>query len=102
MFQTKNAVRSNNQSLKYQRFTLLDCKDKEFRKFGFVAKTQILKTLFVVFSSYFIKTLWIRSSYEYGSESLICKSLSERDWRGKVRVWCPMHNSTLEPLTAQG
>ena len=26
----------------YQRFTLADCKDKEFRKFGFVAKTQIL------------------------------------------------------------
>ena len=37
-----NYVRSNILSLKYQRFILSDCKDKEVRKCEFVAKTQFL------------------------------------------------------------
>ena len=37
-----NNVRSNNLSLKYQRFTPSGCKNKEIRKCEFVAKTQLL------------------------------------------------------------
>ena len=37
-----NFCRSNNQSLKYQRFTPSGWKDLEIRKFEFVAKTQFL------------------------------------------------------------
>ena len=37
-----NSVRSNSQSLKYQRFKLSAWKDIGFRKFEFVAKTQFL------------------------------------------------------------
>ena len=40
VIQTINSVRSNNLSLKYQRFTPSDCKDVLVRKFEFVAKTQ--------------------------------------------------------------
>ena len=36
------SVKSNNQSLKYQRFTSLGCRYIGIRKFGFVAKTQFL------------------------------------------------------------
>ena len=35
-----NSVRSNNQSLKYQRYTPAGCKDIEHGTFEFVAKTQ--------------------------------------------------------------
>ena len=42
IFQTINSVRSNNLSLKYQRFILTDCRDIEIRKFEVVAKTQFL------------------------------------------------------------
>ena len=38
-----NSVRSNNLSLKYQRFTPSDWKDIGIRKFDFVAKTQFIK-----------------------------------------------------------
>ena len=38
--QTVNSVRSNNLSLKYQRFKSSDCEDIEIKKFEFVAKTQ--------------------------------------------------------------
>ncbi len=37
-----NSVRSNNISLKYQRFTTLDSKDIRIIKSEFVAKTQFL------------------------------------------------------------
>ena len=37
-----NAIRSNNVSLKYQRFTSSGCKDIGFTKTEFVAKTQFL------------------------------------------------------------
>ena len=37
-----NSVRSNNISLKYQRFATLDSKDIGIRKSEFVAKTQFL------------------------------------------------------------
>ena len=37
-----NSVISNNLSLKYQKCTLLGCKDIEIRKFEFVTKTQFL------------------------------------------------------------
>ena len=37
-----NSVRSNNLSLKYQRFKSSDCKDVRIRKFEFVTKNQIL------------------------------------------------------------
>ena len=39
IFQTMSSVRSNNTSLKYQSFTLSDCKDIGIIKFEFVAKT---------------------------------------------------------------
>ena len=39
-----NAVRSNNVSLKYQRFTSLGCEDIEIRKLEFVVKTQFLSS----------------------------------------------------------
>ena len=42
MCQTMNSVRSNNLSLKYQRFTPSGCKDIGIIKFEFVAKTQVL------------------------------------------------------------
>ena len=42
IFQTKNSVRPNNLSLKYQRFTSSDCKDIGIRQFEFVTKTQFL------------------------------------------------------------
>ena len=42
IFQTMNAIRSNNVSLKYQRLTPLGCKDIGFTKTEFVAKTQFL------------------------------------------------------------
>ena len=38
IFQTMNCIRSKNLSLKYQRFTLLGCKNIGTRKFEFVAK----------------------------------------------------------------
>ena len=37
-----NSVRSNSFSLKYQRFTLSDCKDIWIRTFNFVTRTQFL------------------------------------------------------------
>ena len=43
IFQTNNAVRWYNQSLKYKRFTASVCKDIRYGKFEFVAKTQLLK-----------------------------------------------------------
>ena len=46
IFQTMNAIRSNNVSLKYQRLTPLGCKDIGFTKTEFVAKTQFLSFLF--------------------------------------------------------
>ena len=42
MFQTMKAVRSNNVSLKYQRFTSSGCKDIRIPNIEFVAKTQFL------------------------------------------------------------
>jgi len=42
IFQTMNSVRSNNISLKYQRFTTLDLKDIVIIKSEFVAKSQFL------------------------------------------------------------
>ena len=42
IFQTVNSVRSNSLSLKYQRFMLTGCRDKEIKKFEVVAKTQFL------------------------------------------------------------
>ena len=48
IFQSINSVRSNNLSLKYQRFTPSDCTEVGIRIFEFVTKTQILyKTLLV-------------------------------------------------------
>ena len=41
-FQTMTSVRSNNISLKYQRFTTLGSKDMGIRKTEFVARTQFL------------------------------------------------------------
>ena len=41
-FQTMTSVRSNNISLKYQRFTTKGSKDLEIRKSEFVARTQLL------------------------------------------------------------
>ena len=37
-----NSVRSNSSSLKYQRFTLSDCKDIWIRTFNFVTRTHFL------------------------------------------------------------
>ena len=37
-----NSVRSNNVSLKYERFATSGCKDTWMRKFEFFAKTQLL------------------------------------------------------------
>ena len=37
-----NAIRANNVSLKYQRFTTKGCKDIGFTKTEFAAKTQFL------------------------------------------------------------
>ena len=42
IFQTMNSVRSNNISLKYQRFTTLDSKDIGIINSEFAAKTQFL------------------------------------------------------------
>ena len=42
IFQTMTFVKSNNISLKYQRFTTLGSKDNVSRKSEFVAKTQFL------------------------------------------------------------
>ena len=44
LFKTMNSVRSNNQSLKFQRFTPSGCKDieLEIRKFESTEKTQFL------------------------------------------------------------
>ena len=42
IFQTISSVRSNNLSLKFQRFTPTGCRDIEMRKFEFAAKTQFL------------------------------------------------------------
>ena len=42
IFQTMNSVRSDNLSLKYQRFILSGCQDIGVRKFEFVAKTHFL------------------------------------------------------------
>ena len=41
IFQTINAVRLNNVSLKYQRFTSLRCRNIRITKVKFVAKTQL-------------------------------------------------------------
>ena len=46
IFQTMISVRTNNLSLKDQKFTLFGLKDMEIRKFEFVAKTQFLYFLF--------------------------------------------------------
>ena len=46
IFQTINSVRSNYLSLKYQRYTPSVCKEVGIRKFEFVAKTQILQSLY--------------------------------------------------------
>ena len=43
IFQTMHSVRSNNQSLKYQRFTTLGSKDICIRKSEFVAKAKFFK-----------------------------------------------------------
>ena len=45
IFQTMNFIRSNNQSLKYQRCTPSGCKDIVIRKIEFLAKTQFLYAL---------------------------------------------------------
>ena len=45
-FQTMTFVRSNNISLKYQRFTTLGSKDIGIRKSEFVAKNQFLYTVY--------------------------------------------------------
>ena len=45
IFQTINSVRSNNLSLKYQRFISTGCRDIEIRKFEVVAKAQFLSAL---------------------------------------------------------
>ena len=42
IFQTMNSVKSNNLSLKYQRFTTSGSKDIGVSTFEFVAKTQFL------------------------------------------------------------
>ena len=42
IFQTMNFVGSVSLSLKYQRFTPVDCEDIRIRKCEFVAKTQFL------------------------------------------------------------
>ena len=42
IFQTMNSFRSNNDSLKHQRFTTSDCKDIGIRKSEFLAKTHFL------------------------------------------------------------
>ena len=51
IFQTMNFVRSNNQSLKFQKFTSTGCKDIRIITFEFVAKTQFV---------YFY--LWVRGA----------------------------------------
>ena len=43
-----NAIRSNNVSSKYQRFTSSGCKDIGFTKTEFVTKTQFLKNFYVL------------------------------------------------------
>ena len=47
IFQTTNSARWNNLSLKYQRFSPLDCKNKGIRKSEFVAKNQFLYLWFL-------------------------------------------------------
>ena len=42
IFQTMNSGRSNDLSLKHQRFAPSSCKDIRIRKFEFVTKTQVL------------------------------------------------------------
>ena len=44
IFQTINSVRSNNFSLKYQRFTQSGCKDIESKQFECVTNTQVIYT----------------------------------------------------------
>ena len=46
IFQTMNYVRTDILSLKYQRFVLSGYKDKGIRKFEFVAKTQIIYSVY--------------------------------------------------------
>ena len=47
-FQTMTFVRSNNISLKYQRFTTMGSKDIGIRKSEFVAKSQFIWVLFTI------------------------------------------------------
>ena len=57
-----NFVRSNNLSLKYQKFTPSGCKNIRILKLGFVAKTQFLSQKLTKFRGFtFAKTL--RNSY---------------------------------------
>jgi len=64
-----NYVRSNNRSLKFQRFTPTGCRDMRIRKIEFVAKTQFLcssTTLLQCGLNPFIKRLGFKS--EIGNE----------------------------------
>ena len=56
-----NAVRSNNVSLKYQRFTSSGCKDKRITKIEFVTKTQS----FTFKEHIILKKLLIKSMVEF-------------------------------------
>ena len=62
IFQTMNSVRSNNISLKYQRFTTLGSKDIGIINSEFVAKTQfqILNLFLYVYSIHVLNPLKIR------------------------------------------
>ena len=61
-----NVVRSNNISLKYERFTSSVCKDIGIRKFEFVAKTHFLYTKIDMykFIQFFISIRYKNKNYK--------------------------------------
>ena len=64
IFQTKSSIKSNNLSLKYQRFPISGCIDIGIRKFEFVAKTQFLWSINV-----FTKKITVKVQQNYSKNS---------------------------------
>ena len=60
-----NSVRSNNQSLKYRRFTPLGCKDIGKRKSKFVVKTEILSSKKALIANVFSENFLIKNKVHW-------------------------------------
>ena len=54
-----NSLRSNNLSLKYQRFTTSGCKDIGIKQFQFLVKAEFLDREFVRNISRHVETAWV-------------------------------------------